>query len=82
MTNCAPYRERCKGADCGDWLAKQIASLCTISGTDSKGRRRRMLDVDAFVHILELHGVPLTGKGAEVSKDRPGWAVRFRGNGR
>ena len=41
-----------------------------------------MLDVDAFVHILELNGVPLTGKGAEVSKDRPGWAVRFRGNGR
>lgn len=68
------YAARGNPNNCGDWLAITLEEQC---------KTKEGIDVDRFTDILNLNGVPMTGKWAALpTSGQRGWQGRYRMNGR
>ena len=77
------YKEHGLHDNCGDWLAVTLDDLCTVVSLDSKGRKRKSMDLEKFDALLDVNGVERTGKWAELpTSGQRGWRGRYRMNGR
>ena len=79
----ARYKNGGKAENCGDWLARKLDEICGRPSTDTRGRKRRVLDLSRFDEILDANGVERTGKWAKLPiSGQKGWQGRYRMNGR
>ena len=79
----ARYKDGGKPENCGDWLAIKLDEICGRPSTDTRGRKRRILDLSRFDEILDANGVERTGKWAKLPiSGQKGWQGRYRMNGR
>ena len=68
------YAARGNPNNCGDWLALTLEEQC---------KTKEGIDIARFTDILNLNGVPMVGKWAELpTSGQRGWQGRYRMNGR